>query len=322
MMAALSRGFGVLIATWGFAAFSQYPTGPIKMMVPFSAGGPTDTVARLTARAMSKTIGETVVVENRASAGGVVGVELVARAKPDGYTILMFHIGMATTPWLYQSLRYKPLEDFEYIGLVNDVPMTVISGAALPASSFRELVAHVKANKQKVTYAHAGVGSASHLCGTLLMQALGIEVLTVPYKGTGPALTDLLGGRVDFMCDQTTNTSAHIKARSVKVYGVTSPSRLSLLPEVPTMAEQGYKDLNFGVWHALYAPKGTPKPRIDKLVSALQAALRDPELRTRFEELGAEVTPPEKATPEVLERHLKSELSRWRPVLSVKSTAD
>ena len=297
------------------AQAQEFPTRAVTMVVPFAAGGPTDTVARVLAQAMTKPLGQTVVVENRPSAGGVLAPELVKNAKPDGYTILIHHIGMATTPTLYRKLRYNPLTDFEYIGLVNDVPMTIIAKPGLPPNNLKELIDYVKSNKDKVSYANAGIGAASHLCGLLFMSAIGTDVLTVPYKGTGPAMNDLVGGQVDFMCDQTTSTTGQIQGKKVKAYAVTSPKRVPTLPELPTLEEQGLKNANVGIWHGLYAPKGTPKAAIDKLVAALQAAMKDPGLQAKFTDLGAVGFPADKQTPAGLQAHLKSEIDKWAPVI-------
>jgi tripartite-type tricarboxylate transporter receptor subunit TctC len=292
-----------------------YPTRAITMLVPYAAGGPTDTVARVTAQAMSKPLGQTIVVENRPSAGGILAPEATKNAKPDGYTILIHHVGMATTPALYRQLRFNPLTDFDYIGLINDVPMTIIAKPGFPAKDFKEFLTYIKANKAKVTYANAGIGAASHLCGMLFMSAIQTDVLTVPYKGTAPAMNDLLGGTVDFMCDQTTNTTAQIKGGKVKVYGVTSLKRVASLPDVPTLDEQGLKGFEVGIWHGLYAPKGTPKDAIDKLSAALQSAVKDPEVNKRFADLGATAYPADKATPAALGAHLKSEIDKWGPII-------
>jgi tripartite-type tricarboxylate transporter receptor subunit TctC len=297
------------------AAAQDYPTRTVTMIVPYAAGGPTDTVARVLAQSMSKSLGQTVVVENKPSAGGLVGAETVKVAKPDGYTILIHHIGMATIPSLYRQLRFNPLTDFEYIGLVNEVPMTIIGKQSLPPNNLKELLAYIRANKDKVTLANAGIGAASHLCGLLFMSAVGTDVLTVPYKGTGPAMNDLVGGQVDFMCDQTTSTTGQIKGGKVKVYGVTSPKRIPSLPDIPTLDEQGLKGADVAIWHALYAPKGTPKAVIDKLVAANQAALRDPAVQSKFAELGAVTFPPEKQTPQALQAHLKAEIDKWSPII-------
>lgn len=296
-------------------ASAQYPNRSVTMIVGYAAGGPTDTVARVLAQAMTKPMGQTVLVENRPSAGGVLGAELVKNAKPDGYTILIHHIGMATTPTLYRQLRYNPLTDYEYIGLVNEVPMTIIGKPGLAPNNLKELIAYIKANKEKITYANAGIGAASHLCGMLFMSAIGTDVLTIPYKGTGPAMNDILGGQVDFMCDQTTSTSGQIKGGKVKVYGVTSAQRVASLPDVPTLDEQGLKGAEVGIWHALYAPKGTPKPIVDKLVASMQEALKDQGVRQKFTDLGAVTYGPDKQTPQALQAHLKAEIDKWAPII-------
>jgi len=308
----------VLIVLAGFAAGAaaqQYPTRNVSLYVPFAAGGPTDTVARVLAQAMGKPMGQTVIVENRPSAGGILAPEQVKNAKPDGYTILIHHIGMATIPTLYRQLRFNPLTDFEYIGLVNEVPMTIVAKPAMQAKDLKEFLTYIKANKDKVTYANAGIGAASHLCGMLFMSAIQTDFLTVPYKGTGPAMNDLLGGQVDFMCDQTTSTTSQIKAGKIKVYGVTSAKRVSSLPDVPTLQEQGLKGADVGIWHGLYAPKGTPKPVIDKLVSSLQEAMKDPTVNQRFTDLGAVSFPADKQTPAALQSHLKAEIDKWAPLI-------
>ena len=297
------------------ALAQQYPTRVITMLVPYAAGGPTDTVARVVAQSMSKPLGQTIVVENKPSAGGIIAPEQVKNAKPDGYTILIHHIGMATTPALYRELRFNPLTDFDYIGLINDVPMTIIAKPGMAAKDFKEFLAYIKANKDKVTYANAGIGAASHLCGMLFMSAIQTDFLTVPYKGTAPAMNDLLGGQVDFMCDQTTNTTAQIKGGKVKVYGVTSKTRVASLPDIRTLDEQGLKGFEVGIWHGLYGPKGMPKPVLDKLVAALQDTVKDAEVKKRFADLGATTMPPEKATPAALQAHLKAEIDRWGPLI-------
>ena len=293
----------------------DYPTKVITMVVPFAAGGPTDTVARLITAPMSKTLKQQVIVENVGGAGGTIAANRVAKASPDGYTILIHHIGMATAPALYRKLPFNPITDFEPIGLINEVPMTMVAKKDFPAKDLKELVAYVKANKDKVNYANAGLGAASHLCGMLFMTAIQTEVTTVPYSGTGPAMNDLLGGQVDFMCDQTTNTTSQIKAEKIKVYGVTTKKRVASLPNVPTMDEAGLKGFEVSVWHALYAPKGTPKPVIDKLTMALQDALKDDNVKQRFAELGTEPVDQKRATPEALRAHLKAEIDRWGPII-------
>ena len=297
------------------ASAQDYPTKVITMAVPFAAGGPTDTVARLITVPMSKTLKQQVIVENVLGAGGTIAPNRVAKAAPDGYTILIHHIGMATAPALYRKLPFNPITDFEPIGLINEVPMTLVAKKDFPAKDLKELIAYVKANKDKVNYANAGVGAASHLCGMLFMTAIQTEVTTVPYNGTGPAMNDLLGGQVDFMCDQTTNTTSQIKAEKIKVYGVTTKKRVPSLPNVPTMDEAGLKGFEVSVWHGLYAPKGTPKPVIDKLTTALQAALKDDNVKQRFAELGTEPVAENRATPAALGAHLKAEIDKWSPII-------
>ena len=312
----LNRIFvGTLAALFAGVTFAQYPTKPVTMLVGYAAGGPTDTVARVMGVAMGKPLGQTVIVENRPSAGGILAPETVKNSKPDGYTILIHHIGMATTPALYRNLRFNPLTDFEYIGMINDVPMTVIARGNFPAKDFKEFLAYIKANKDKVTYANAGIGAASHLCGMLFMSAIQTDLLTVPYKGTAPAMNDLLGGQVDFLCDQTTNTTSQIKSGKVKVYAVTSRKRVPSLADVPTLDELGLKGFEVGIWHSFYAPKGTPKPVIDKLVAALQEALKDPTVKQRFNDLGTEPIGLEKANPAALQAHLKAEIDKWGPLI-------
>ncbi len=309
-------GFGLVISAIATTvAAQQYPTKNITMLVPYAAGGPTDTVARVLAQSMAKPLGQTVIVENKPSAGGILAPEQVKNSRPDGYTILIHHIGMATTPALYRNLRFNPLTDFDYIGLINDVPMTIIAKPNFPAKNFKEFLAYIKANKDKVSYANAGIGAASHLCGMLFMSAIQTDFLTVPYKGTGPAMNDLLGGQVDFMCDQTTNTTSQIKSGKVKVYGVTSKKRVPSLPEIPTLDEQGLKGFEVGIWHALYGPKGMPKPVLDKLVASLQESLKDDSVKKRFADLGAETMPVSRATPAALQSHLKAEIDKWGPLI-------
>ncbi len=300
----------------GPAAYAQsYPTKNVTIVVPFSAGGPTDTVARLLAQAMTKDLKQQVIVENVDGAGGTVGAGRVARAAPDGYTVLLHHIGQSTAPSLYRKLPYNPLNDFEPIGLVTDVPMTIVAKKDLPPKDIKELLQYLKTNKDKVTYANAGLGAASHLCGMLLMSAINVEFTTVPYKGTGPAMRDLLGGQVDLLCDQTTNTTSQIKGDKIKAYAVTTKTRLASLPNLPTLHESGLANFEVVVWHGLYAPKGTPKPMVERLSKALQAALKDDTVKKRFAELGTEPVPQQRATPQALRTQLKNEIDKWAPVI-------
>jgi len=298
------------------SAWAQgYPERPITMIVPFAAGGPTDTVARLIAEPMTKMLGQQVIVENVGGAGGTLGAGRVAKADPDGYTLLLHHIGQATSASLYRKLPYKPGEAFEAIGLVTDVPMTIVARSDLEPADVGALIEWIKTNKDQVTLANAGIGSASHLCGMLLMSALDVPMTTVPYKGTGPAMTDLLGGQVDLMCDQTTNTSSQIKSGKVKAYAVTTKEKVASLPDLPTLDASGVPGFEVAVWHGLYAPKGTPKEVVDKLAAALQEALKDPKVVERFADLGTEPVAQDRATPAALDQHLQAELARWQPII-------
>ncbi|WP_297977091.1 tripartite tricarboxylate transporter substrate-binding protein [uncultured Amaricoccus sp.] len=297
------------------AVAQDYPTGPITIVVPFSAGGPTDTVTRLVAEPMSKTLGQQIVVQNVGGAGGTLGATQVAKAAPDGYTLLLHHIGMSTAPSLYPDLAFDPAADFAPIGLVTSVPMTIIARKDFPPNTLEELIAYVKENADTVTYANAGIGAASHLCGMLFMSAIDVELVTVPYQGTGPAMTDLIGGQVDFMCDQTTNTTGQIHGGEVKAYAVTSPERLDSLPDLPTTAEAGLPDFTLGIWHGLYAPAGTPQEALDKLNAALKTAVADPNVATRFAELGTAPATAEEATPEALATTLTEQIALWKPLI-------
>jgi tripartite-type tricarboxylate transporter receptor subunit TctC len=302
------------------ASAQAYPTKPVTMVVPFPAGGPTDTMARTLAGAMSKSLGQPILIENVGGAGGTIGVGRVVGAANDGYTLLLMHIGISTAPALYRTLKYDVTKDLEPIGLLAEVPMTMIARADFPPKDFKEMVSYVKANKTRVSYANSGVGSASHLCGMLFMSAIEADVLTVPYKGTAPAMTDLLGGQVDFMCDQTTNTTSQIKAGKIKAYAVTSLHRVPSLPNLPTMDEAGLRGFNVGVWHGVWTPKGTPKAVNDKLNVALQAALKDDGVKARFAELGTEPEPVSRQTPEALRTHLAAEIAKWGPIIRKAGT--
>jgi tripartite-type tricarboxylate transporter receptor subunit TctC len=313
MKRVLALAFWVAITT---AAHAQdYPAKPINIIVPAAAGGPTDTLTRVLAAAMSEALKQQMIIENVGGAGGTIGINRAAKAKPDGYTLLLYHVGMATSPALYRKLQYDTLNDFDYIGQVADVPMMMIAKKGTPANNFAEFLAYAKANKDKLTYANAGLGSASYLCGILFMSAVDANFTMVPYKGTGPAMNDLIGGQVDFMCDQTTNTVPQIKSGNVKAYGVTTAARLASMPDMPTLNEQGLKGFDLVVWNGLFAPKGTPKPALDKLVAALQSAVQAPAFRTRLADLGAEPVPVAKANPGSLGMLLKAEVDKWGPII-------
>ena len=292
-----------------------FPDKSVSLVVPFAAGGPTDVVARMIAIPMGKSLGQTVLVENAVGAGGTIGATKVARAAPNGYTIFLHHMGMATSPALYKKLSFDPLKDFEYIGQVLDVPMTLLARKDFPATNFPELLAHLKANGSKVSMANAGLGAVSHLCGLLFQSQIGIELNTIPYKGTGPAMNDLLGGQVDLLCDQTTQTVPLIKENRVKVYGTTSLTRLAALPNVPTLNEQGLKGFEVKVWHGMYAPKGTPAPVLDKISTALRAAMQDPVVVQRLSDLSSDIPSADKMTAAGLKSHLEAEINKWGPVI-------
>ncbi len=292
-----------------------WPESPITIVVPFAAGGPTDTVTRLIAEPMSATLGQQIVVQNVTGAGGTLAAGQVATAASDGYTVLMHHIGMSTAPSLYADLPYDPLVDFKPIGLVTEVPMTIIARKDFEPTTLAELVDYVKANADTVTYANAGVGAASHLCGLLFMNAIGTKVTEVPYDGTGPAMEDLIGSQVDFMCDQTTNTAEQIKAGTVKAYAITSLERNEALPDVPTTTEAGLPDIQVGVWHGLYVPKDTPDEIVAALTDALKAALADQNVIDKFAELGTAPVPDDQSTPEGHRAKLESQIELWKPII-------
>ena len=310
-LAAIGLGLGLSCA----ALAQGFPERPVTLVIPFAAGGPTDVVARMMSAPMGKHLGQTVIVENTTGAGGTIGATRVARARPDGYTIFMHHMGMATAPALYRKLSFDPLKDYEYIGQVVDVPMTLLGRKDLPANNLQELLAYIKANSEKVNLANAGLGAVSHLCGLLFQSQIGVDLTTVPYKGTGPAMADLLAGQVDVLCDQTTQTVPIIKDGRVKVFGVTTPNRLAALPNVPTLDEQGLKGFEIKVWHGLYAPKGTPAPVLEKLNAALQAAMQDPAVKARLADMSSDIVPKDKMTPAGLRNHLEAEIAKWGPVI-------
>jgi len=311
----LLAGAALLTAT---AALAEYPEKPVTIVVPFSAGGPTDKVARDLAEALRKPLGgQAIIIDNVGGAGGTLGATKVAKANNDGYTLLLHHIGMSTSPALYRNMQYKTLEDFEYLGMINEVPMTLIGKPALPATNYAELTKWMDANKGKINLANAGLGSASHLCGLLFMSTVKVDMTTVPYKGTGPAMTDLLGGQVDLMCDQTTNTTSQIEGGKVKAFAVTSTKRLTTpaLSKLPTLDESGLKGFNVSIWHALYAPKGTPKAVTDKINAALKVALKDHDFIKREEGLGAVVVTDARVNGAEHKKFVESEINKWGPII-------
>lgn len=295
-----------------------FPEKPIAIVVPFAAGGPTDKVARDLAEALRKPLGaKTIVIESLSGAGGTLAAAKVAKSAHDGYTLLLHHIGMATAPSLYRNLQYDTLEDFEYLGMLVEVPMTLIGRPGLPATKYADLAKWIKANKGRINLAHAGLGSASHLCGLLFQSAIKIEMTTVPYKGTAPAMADLLGGQVDLMCDQTTNTTSQITSGRVKAFAVTSSHRLSnpALSNLPTMDELGLKGFHVSIWHGLYAPKGTPKAVQTKINEALRIALKDPEFVRHQEALGAVIISDERLSGSEHKKFVEAEIKKWEPII-------
>ena len=308
-----------LVAVTQTAQAADFPNKdkPVTIVVPFAAGGPTDRVARDLAEAMRKPLGTTVVVENVAGAGGTIGANKVAKAANDGHTVLLHHIGMATSPALYRKMPYNTTEDFEYLGMVNDVPMTLIGRPTLPANNYKELMTWIDQNKGKINLANAGLGAASHLCGLMFQSAIKVDMTTVPYKGTAPALNDLMGGQVDLLCDQTTNTSGQIEGKTVKAYAVTTAKRLTTpaLKGLPTLQESGLKDFNVTIWHGMYAPKGTPADVTAKINAALKTALKDPEFVKKQEALGAVVVTDKRTDGAEHKKFVASEIAKWGPVI-------
>jgi len=311
-----------LTAAVSAGAFAQsFPSKPITIVVPFAAGGPTDTVARQLAEALREPLGgATIVVENAAGAGGTIGANKVARAAPDGHTILVWHIGMASTAGLYRKLPFKALEDFEYLGMINDVPMTLLGSPKVPANTYRDFESYIRANGGKVNLAHAGLGSASHLCGLMWQSAMKLDksLTAIAYRGTAPAMNDLIGGQVDLMCDQTTNTTSQIEAGRVKGYAVTTAKRLDghkLLKDYPTLQEMGLKDFNLTIWHGMYAPKGTPPEVTKKLNDALKVALKDPKFVSGQEMLGAMVVTDNRVSPEGHKAFVAEQITTLKAVI-------
>lgn len=311
LLAAAILGLAALTA----AAQEMYPSRPITMVMPYAPGGPGDTITRVFAAAMQKHLGQQIVVDNTAGASGSIGTAKVARSKPDGYTLLMIHVSHATNLAMYRNLPYHPVDDFEPIGSATSGPMVIVARNDFPPRDLNEFVAYVKANPAKISLAHAGVGSASHLCGLMMMSALGVQLNEIPYKGTGPALTDLMGGQVDLLCDQTSGTVPSVKGGKVKAYAAAGKARLRDLPNVPAIAEAGVQGLDINISFGLYAPKGTPRPVLEQLTGALQKSVADPEVRARLDAMGVSAVSVEQATPAALRAHLKSEIDTLGPLL-------
>lgn len=297
------------------AVAQDYPNRPITMVVPFAAAGPGDIIARLVAEAMRRSLGQEVIVVNAGGAGGTIGTARVAQAKPDGYTILLGHVGQSTMSSLYKSLTFDPVESFDTIGLITDVPMTIVGKPGFEPKDLKELVTYVRERPDKINYAHSGLGSVAHLCGLMFMGATKTKMTVIPYKGGGEVMKDLLSGTIDVYCEPATGTTANIQAGKIKPYAVTTKRRVSTIPDVPTTAEAGFPEIGITTWYGLYAPKGTPSAVIDKLAAALQGALRDDNVKTRFAQLSMEPVPQDQATPAFLAAKLKSEVTYWSKLL-------
>jgi tripartite-type tricarboxylate transporter receptor subunit TctC len=318
-IAALVFAAAVLLPSHGRAA---YPDRPITLIVPFAAGGPTDVIARIVAENMSRTLGQQIVVENVAGAGGTTGTLRAAQAKPDGYTIEMGHMGThGAAPAVYPDLRYDPVKDFEPIGLAAGTPILIVAKKDFPAKDLREFIDYLKKNSEKLNEAHAGTGSVSFTTCTLLNSILGAKPTRVAYRGTGPALNDLVAGQVDYMCDQIVNLVPQIQANTIKAFAVALPERSPALPDVPTTKEGGLPEYQVSAWNAIFAPKGTPKDVVTKLNGALVKALNDEGTRKRMLDLGADLTNKEATTPDGLRKLVQSEVARWNKVLKAAAAA-
>ena len=315
----MNKSACVAFALLAFAAVSasaqNYPARTINLIVPFAAGGPSDALARLVAQSMSATLGQQVAIENVTGAGGTLGAAKGAQSRPDGYTMLLAHIGQSASVTLYRKLPYDPVGAFDAIGLIAEVPMVVVGRKDLPPKDIGELIGFIKANKDKVTYGNGGVGSASHFCGLLFMSAVQAEMTTVSYRGSGPAMLDVLGGRVDLLCDQTTTTTSHMRSGTIKGYAVTMKARVSAAPELPTLSEAGLRDFDLSVWYGLVVPKGTPKPIADQLSAALRAAISDATVVKRLAEFGAQPVSQDRATPDTFAAFLRADVAKWAPVI-------
>jgi tripartite-type tricarboxylate transporter receptor subunit TctC len=305
----------LLVCGSATAEAQDYPNRPITMVVPFAAAGPGDIIARLVAEAMRRSLGQEVIVVNAGGAGGTIGTARVAQAKPDGYTILLGHVGQSTMSSLYKTLTFDPVQSFDTIGLITDVPMTIVGKAGFEPKDLKELVTYVRARPDKINYAHSGLGSVAHLCGLMFMGATNTKMTVIPYKGGGEVTKDLLSGTIDVYCEPATGTTANIQAGKIKAYAVTTKRRVPTIPDVPTTAEAGFPEIGITTWYGLYAPKGTPAAAIDKLASALQGALKDDNVKARFAQLSMEPVPQDQATPAFLAAKLKSEVQYWSKLL-------
>jgi tripartite-type tricarboxylate transporter receptor subunit TctC len=303
-----------LLVAAGSAAAQDYPARPITIVVPAAAGGPTDTISRVTAQAMSKLLGQQILIENVGGAGGTIGTGRVVRAAPDGYTLLIYHIGLATAATLYRQLPYDTKQAFAPVGLITDAPMTIIARSDFPPNTLGELIPHLK-SREKTTIGNAGVGSAAHLCGLLFMSETKLRLTTVPYRGTAPVMNDLIGKQIDMACDQATNTTGPILGKQIKAYAVTTKARLKTLPDIPTADEAGLKDFELNIWHGLFAPRGTPPAIVQELSTVLKTALKEPEVVKRFNDISTEPVAENRATPDIAQGTLVREIDRWAPII-------
>lgn len=303
------------LTAWQARGQTAWPDQSITMIIPFAPGGPTDAVGRLLAEAMGRDLGVNVVVQNVGGAGGTIGVNRVAQARPDGNTILLHNIGMATAATLYRRLPYDPVTSFETVGLVTATPMVWLTRPDFPGESFADLIRFVRDRRDRVNLGNAGLGSASQLCGTLFQASLGVAVTAVSFSGSGPIYPEMIGGRIDIYCDQTTSAIPFIQSRSVKAMAVTTSEPLQQVPGVPTAGQAGLPGFEIGIWHGVYAPRGTPGNIVQRLNQALRTALRDPRVVGRLNELGSPPEPEDRQTPAVHRAHLVAEIERWRPIL-------
>lgn len=297
------------------AVAQQYPSRPITLIVPFAAGGPSDALGRVVAQAIAGPLGQQVVVENVGGAGGTLGAAKGAGAAPDGYTILLTHIGQSTSVTLYRKLPYDPVGAFSAVGMIGEVPMTIVGRKDLPAKDARELIAFIRDQNKNVSFGNAGIGSASHLCGLLFMTALKAEMNVIPYRGSGPAMNDLIGGRIDVQCDQTTTTTGQIRGGTIKGYASTLKIRVPTLPDIPTLAESGLEGFELAVWYGLLVPKGTPRPIVERLAAALEAASSDPTYSQRLSEFGVLPIKGERAGSDGFAAYFRSEVEKWAPII-------
>ncbi len=307
--------FATCLLATGAASAQTYPNRPITLLVPYPPGGATDTIARILQDPMQKALGQTIVIENVGGAGGMIAASRTARADPDGYTILIHQVALAAGVSLYKNMNFDAARDFATIGLINTAASTLAAPASLPPNNFKELLSWTKTPGHVVRIGHAGVGSYSHLAGVLVAQELGFKATQVPYRGAGPALVDLLSGQVDLSSQSAITAGPLIKSNKLKAYAVIGRKRYSGLPDLPTMGELGYTKLNIDFWHMLLAPAGTPRPIIDKLNSALRAALDDPKVKKTFSDGGMDEFEPAEETPEAADTLLKSEIKLWGDVI-------